>query len=77
MEVSRSDAGDAAFLRSDIQQFGVYLQSLHAVNHVDAFFLHSLAPFDVALLVESGEQLHHCCYLLAVACGANEGFHHL
>ena len=77
MEVARSDAGDVAFLGFYVEQFGVDLQSFHAKDDVDAFLLHSLAPLDVALLVESGEQLYHCCYLLAVAGCGDECLYHL
>ncbi len=48
------------------------LQSLHAEDDIYAFLLHALAPLDVALLVEAGEQLHHSCHLLAVAGCADE-----
>ena len=77
MEVARTNAGYVAFLRLDIEQFRVNLQSFHAKDDVDAFFLHSLAPLDVALLVESGEQLYHGCYLLAVAGCCDECLYHL
>ena len=55
MEVARSDAGNVAFLRLDIEQFRVNLQTLHTEDDVDAFLLHAFAPLDVALLVKSGE----------------------
>ena len=77
VEVTRSDAGDIALLGFDIEQFGVNLQSLHAEDDVDAFLLHALAPLDVALLVEAGQEFHHGSYLLAVACRSNQGLHHL
>lgn len=77
MEVARSDAGNVAFLGFYVEQFGVDLQSFHAKDDVDAFLLHSLAPLDVALLVESGEQLYHGCYLLAVAGCCDECLDHL
>ena len=77
VEVARADAGDVAFLRFDVEQFGVYFQAFHTIYHIDAFLLHALAPFDVALLVEAGQQFHHGRHLLAVACGADERLHHL
>ena len=53
------------------------LQSLHTKYHVHALLLHPLAPLDVALLVETGEELHHGCDLLAIAGGGDEGLDHL
>ena len=77
MEVARTDAGYVAFLRLDIEQFRVNLQTLHTEDDVDAFLLHTFAPLDVALLVKSGEQFHYRRHLLAVASRRDESFHHL
>ncbi len=77
VEVTRSDAGDIALLRFDIEQFGVNLQSLHTEDDVDAFLLHTLAPLDVALLVESSQELYYGSHLLAVACRSDQCLHHL
>ena len=72
VEVSGSHAGDVALLRLDIEQFGVNLQSFNTEDHVYALFLHTLAPLDVALLVEACQKLYHGSHLLAVAGSGDE-----
>ena len=53
------------------------LQSFYTEDHVHAFFLHALAPLDVALLVETGQELYHGSHLLAVAGSGDECLHYL
>ena len=57
MEVARGDAGDIALLGGDVDELGVDLQLLVPEDDVDARVLHLLAPADIGLLVEAGEQL--------------------
>ena len=76
MEVSRSYAGYIAILRRDMQEFGMDFKTLHTVYYIYALVLHTAAPLDVALLVETGQELHDGGDLLAVAGSADEGFHH-
>ena len=77
MEVAGAHAGYVALGGVDVQQFAVNLESFHAEDYVDSLFLHSLAPLDVALLVESCHQFDHSRNLLAVAGGTDERLHHL
>ena len=77
MEVSGSHAGDVALLRLDIEQLGVNLQSFYTEDYVHAFFLHALAPLDVALLVETCQKFYYGCYFLAVAGSGDECLHYL
>ena len=51
------------------------LHALEAVDHVDARILQFLGPGDVALLVETGLQLHHGRDLLAAPPGLHERPH--
>ena len=51
-------------------------QSFHAEDDVHAFLLHALAPLDIALLVEAGQQFHDGRHLLAVAGSTDESLDH-
>ena len=53
------------------------LQSFYTEDYVYAFFLHALAPLDVALLVETCQKFYYGCYLLAVAGSGDERLYYL
>ena len=48
------------------------LQSFYTEDYVYALFLHTLAPLDVALLVETGKKLYYGSHLFAVAGSGDE-----
>ena len=74
MEVSRSYAGYIAILRRDMQKLGMDFKALHTVYYIYALVLHTAAPLDVALLVETGQELHDGGDLLAVAAAPMRAF---
>ena len=77
MKVTGAHTSQIAFGGRDVQEFGMNLQTFHAKDNVHAFFLHALAPLDVAFFVEPSQQLDDGRHLLAVLCCANQGLHHL
>src|SRR3712207_3077262 len=53
------------------------LKSFHAKYHIDALFLHALAPHDVAFFVETSQQFYHGRHLFAIAGGTDKCLDHL
>ncbi len=61
-----------AVLPNDQADFGMRLQALHAVQHLDAGFQERFGVNHVALLVKTRLQLHQCSDAFAVSGGLGQ-----
>ena len=78
MEVSRTDAGYIiSCFHADMGNLGMYFQTFHSENYMDARILHLLRPTDVGSFVKARQEFDNHRYLFPVAGGTDKGFHHL